>query len=86
MLSTRDPLEWHFKQLDHSVGLSFCANFHFALVGHLIQCYHNPSPANVTRTTRILSMLLSIIPKPVARDKFEVQNYSKPMHVIILLV
>lgn len=23
MLSTREPLEWHFKQLDHAVGLSF---------------------------------------------------------------
>jgi hypothetical protein len=23
MLATREPLEWHFKPLDHSVGLSF---------------------------------------------------------------
>lgn len=23
MMATREPLEWHFKQLDHSVGLSF---------------------------------------------------------------
>lgn len=23
MMSTREPLEWHFKQLDHAVGLSF---------------------------------------------------------------
>ena len=37
MLATRDPLEWHFKPLDHSVGLSFRNNFHFALVGHLIK-------------------------------------------------
>ena len=72
MLATRDPLEWHFKQLDHSVGLSFRANFHFALVGHLIKGYRHPSPATVTRTTRILSMLLSIIAKPHRRDKFEV--------------
>jgi len=72
MLATRDPLEWHFKQLDHSVGLSFRANFHFALVGHLIKGYRHPSPATVTRTTRILSMLLSIIAKPHQRDKFEV--------------
>jgi len=72
MLATRDPLEWHFKQLDHSVGLSFRANFHFALVGHLIKGYRHPSPATVTRTTRILSMLLSIIAKPLRRDKFEV--------------
>ncbi len=58
MLATREPLEWHFKPLDHSVGLSFRANFHFALVGHLIKGYRHPSQATVTRTTRILSMLL----------------------------
>lgn len=23
MISSREPLEWHFKQLDHAVGLSF---------------------------------------------------------------
>lgn len=37
MMSTREKLEWHFKQLDHAVGLSFRSNFHFALVGHLIK-------------------------------------------------
>lgn len=37
MSQTREPLEWHFKQLDHAVGLSFKNNFHFALVGHLIK-------------------------------------------------
>uniref|UniRef100_A0A336KLD7 CSON013094 protein n=1 Tax=Culicoides sonorensis TaxID=179676 RepID=A0A336KLD7_CULSO len=37
MMSTREPLEWHFKQLDHAVGLSFKSNFHFALVGHLLK-------------------------------------------------
>jgi len=30
-------LEWHFKQLDHAMGLSFKANFNFALVGHLLK-------------------------------------------------
>lgn len=37
MGTTREPLEWHFKQLDHAVGLSFKDNFHFALVGHLLK-------------------------------------------------
>jgi len=37
MMKTREKLEWHFKQLDHAVGLSFRSNFHFALVGHLIK-------------------------------------------------
>lgn len=37
MMETREPLEWHFKQLDHSMGLSFKTNFNFALVGHLLK-------------------------------------------------
>lgn len=37
MMRTREKLEWHFKQLDHAVGLSFRSNFHFALVGHLLK-------------------------------------------------
>lgn len=28
MMSTREPLEWHFKQLDHAVGLSFKSILH----------------------------------------------------------
>jgi len=37
MMETREPLEWHFKQLDHSMGLSFKTNFNFAIVGHLLK-------------------------------------------------
>ncbi|PNF22776.1 hypothetical protein B7P43_G02506 [Cryptotermes secundus] len=72
MMSTREPLEWHFKQLDHAVGLSFKSNFHFALVGHLLKGFRHPTPTTVSRTTRILTMLLGIIAKPHKRDKFEV--------------
>eukprot|EP00096_Caligus_rogercresseyi_P010749 TRINITY_DN4009_c0_g1_i1.p1 TRINITY_DN4009_c0_g1~~TRINITY_DN4009_c0_g1_i1.p1 ORF type:complete len:1057 (-),score=353.76 TRINITY_DN4009_c0_g1_i1:103-2820(-) len=72
MLETRKPLEWYFKHLDHSVGLSFKNNFHFALVGHLIKGYRHPSPMTVSRTTRILMALLDIVAKPRRRDKFEV--------------
>ena len=72
MLATRDPLEWYFKQLDHSVGLSFKANFHFALVGHLIKGYRHAATTTVSRTTRILSMLLDLVAKPTGRDKFDV--------------
>ncbi|KAF2884403.1 hypothetical protein ILUMI_21782, partial [Ignelater luminosus] len=72
MMSTREPLEWHFKQLDHAVGLSFKANFHFALVGHLLKGYRHPSPTTVSRTSRVLTMLLAIVAKSHKRDKFEV--------------
>lgn len=68
----REKLEWYFKQLDHSVGLSFKANFHFALVGHLIKGFRHVLPQTVTRTIRILSMMLSIVAKPSGRDKLEV--------------
>ncbi|XP_017785481.1 PREDICTED: neurofibromin isoform X3 [Nicrophorus vespilloides] len=72
MMNTREPLEWHFKQLDHAVGLSFKANFHFALVGHLLKGFRHPTATTVSRTSRVLTMLLSIIAKPQKRDKFEV--------------
>uniref|UniRef100_A0A8D8J8K4 Neurofibromin n=1 Tax=Culex pipiens TaxID=7175 RepID=A0A8D8J8K4_CULPI len=76
MMATREPLEWHFKQLDHAVGLSFKSNFHFALVGHLLKGFRHPTPTTVSRTSRILTMLLGIIAKPQRRDKFEVTPES----------
>lgn len=75
-MSTREKLEWHFKQLDHAVGLSFKSNFHFALVGHLIKGFRHPTPTTVSRTCRVLTMLLGIIAKPMQRDKFEVSSDS----------
>ncbi|XP_015174332.1 PREDICTED: neurofibromin isoform X7 [Polistes dominula] len=76
MMSTREPLEGHFKQLDNAVGLSFKFNFHFALVGHLLKGYRHPTPTTVTRTARVLTMLLAIVAKPYRRDKFEVSPES----------
>ena len=72
MMATREPLEWHFKQLDHAVGLSFKSNFHFALVGHILKGFRHPTPTTVSRSTRVLNMLLGIIAEPTGRDKFEV--------------
>lgn len=71
-MQTREPYEKHFKQIDQAVGLSFKANFHFALVGHLIKGYRHPTPTTVTRTIRVMTMLLAITAKPQRRDKFEV--------------
>ncbi|XP_071038330.1 neurofibromin isoform X2 [Parasteatoda tepidariorum] len=76
MMSSREPLEWHFKQLDHSVGLSFKTNFHFALVGHLIKGFRHPTPTTVSRTTRVLNTILGIVAKPHKRDKFQVTPES----------
>lgn len=36
MMTTREPLEWHFKQLDHAVGLRFF--FNFCLIAYFISC------------------------------------------------
>lgn len=76
MMGTRESLEWHFKQLDHAVGLSFKSNFHFALVGHLIKGFRHPTPTTVSRTSRVLTVLLGIVAKPMQRDKFEVSSES----------
>ena len=70
--SLNSTLEWYFKQQDHSVGLSFKSNFHFALVGHLIKGFRHPSSATVSRTTRVLSLLLDIVGKSQGKDKYEV--------------
>ena len=75
MMTTREALEWYFKQQDHSVGLSFKSNFHFALVGHLIKGFRHPSASTVTRTTRVLYSLLDVVGKSSVRagqDKYVV--------------
>jgi neurofibromin 1 len=76
MMSTREALEWYFKQQDHSVGLSFKNNFHFALVGHLIKGYRHPSASTVSRTTRVMSLLLDIVGKSSGKDKYEVSKHN----------
>lgn len=86
MMSTREPLEYQFKQLDYTVGLSFKSNFHFALVGHLLKGYRHPTPTTVTRTVRVLTMLLAIIAKPSKRDKFEVTPESVPYLTALVAV
>ncbi|XP_047542622.1 neurofibromin isoform X1 [Vanessa atalanta] len=70
LMETREPLEWHFKPLDHAVGLSFRSNFHFALVGHLIKGFRHPAGGTVSRACRVLSALLALAARP-ARDKFQ---------------
>lgn len=52
------------------------ANFHFALVGHLLKGFRHPTPTTVSRTSRILTMLLGIVAKPTKKDKFEVTKES----------
>lgn len=48
------------------------ANFHFALVGHLLKGFRHTTPTTVSRTARVLTSLLAIVAKPHKRDKFEV--------------
>lgn len=70
VMSAREPLEWYFKLLDKSVGLSFKGNFHFALVGHLLKGFRHPDASVVSRTHWVLNMLLAIVAQPEQRDKF----------------
>ncbi|XP_070572256.1 neurofibromin-like [Ptychodera flava] len=76
LMEMRQPLEWHFKQMDHSVGLGFKSDFNFALVGHLIKGFRHPHQETVARTIRILNKLLSIIAKYKKCDKFDVTTES----------
>ena len=78
MMDAREPLEWQFKQLDASMGLSFKSNFNFALVGHLIKGFRHPIQSTVARTTRVLLTLLSIVTKSESHDKFKVTPTSVP--------
>lgn len=59
-----------------STLFNITANFHFALVGHLLKGFRHPTATTVSRTTRVLTMLLGIVAKPHKRDKFEVMPES----------
>uniref|UniRef100_A0A668AMM4 Neurofibromin 1 n=1 Tax=Myripristis murdjan TaxID=586833 RepID=A0A668AMM4_9TELE len=85
-MEIRRPLEWHCKQMDHFVGLTFSSNFNFALVGHLLKGYRHPSPTTVARTVRILHTLLSLISKHLKCDKFEVNTQSVAYLAALLTV
>uniref|UniRef100_A0ABM0MC85 Neurofibromin-like n=1 Tax=Saccoglossus kowalevskii TaxID=10224 RepID=A0ABM0MC85_SACKO len=76
LMEIREPLEWHFKQMDHAVGLSFVSDFNFALVGHLIKGYRHPNHDTVARTIRILNKLLAIVANYKKCDKFDVTTES----------
>ena len=76
-MEAREPLMWHYKQLDHAVGMSFKENFNFALVGHLIKGYRHPNPATVSRTVRVLKLLLTIAARHRGlRHKYQVTSES----------
>jgi neurofibromin 1 len=78
MMEAREPLEWQFKQLDQAVGLSFKSKYHFALVGHLLKGLRHPVQNTISRTIRLLTMLLGIVAKTEKRDKFQVTQTSIP--------
>ncbi|XP_071790650.1 neurofibromin-like isoform X1 [Asterias amurensis] len=85
LMEVRRPLEeWHFKQMDHAVGLSFIFNFNFALVGHLLKGFRHPSNTTVSRTIRILNMMLEIVSKNRDVDKFDVNVESVPYLAALL--
>uniref|UniRef100_A0A8D0C3L8 Neurofibromin n=1 Tax=Salvator merianae TaxID=96440 RepID=A0A8D0C3L8_SALMN len=85
-MEIRRPLEWHYKQMDHFVGLNFNSNFNFALVGHLLKGYRHPSPTIVARTVRILHTLLTLVNKQKNCDKFEVHTHSVAYLAALLTV
>ncbi|XP_030848330.1 neurofibromin isoform X1 [Strongylocentrotus purpuratus] len=76
LMAVREPLDFQFKQMDLAVGLSFKYNFNFALVGHLLKGFRHPTSATVSRTIRILNLMLDIVCKHRNCDKFDVNMES----------
>uniref|UniRef100_A0A915KNP1 Neurofibromin n=1 Tax=Romanomermis culicivorax TaxID=13658 RepID=A0A915KNP1_ROMCU len=76
VMEVRKLLDWEFKALDQQVGLSFKHNFNFALVAYLLKGLRHPSFSVVSRTVRILNLLLAITAKSTKRDKFDVSQDS----------
>lgn len=86
-MEAREPLMWHYKQLDHAVGMSFKENFNFALVGHLIKGYRHPNPATVSRTVRVLKLLLMIAARHRGlRHKYQATSESVPYLAALIAV
>ncbi|XP_075255277.1 uncharacterized protein LOC142347998 [Convolutriloba macropyga] len=67
-------MEWHFKQIEHTVGLSFRNNFHFALVAHLLKGFRHPHPDVVNRTQLVLDMMLTLISKLKSQRRTSLQG------------
>ncbi|XP_065324888.1 neurofibromin-like [Gordionus sp. m RMFG-2023] len=86
MMSFRKPLDWHFKQIDHCVGLSFKHNFNFALVGHLIKGYRHPNTSVVSRTIRIFNHLLMITSLDNSNDQPKISLHNLPYITALLPV
>ncbi|XP_048582480.1 neurofibromin-like isoform X2 [Nematostella vectensis] len=73
MAVRQEPLlEFHCKQMDHFVGVSFYENFHFALVAHLVKGVYHPQATSSARAIRVLNLMLDITSKHKHRDKFAV--------------
>lgn len=71
-MEIHQPLERHWKQMDHFACLN--GNFNFALVGHLLKGFRHHSPTTVARTIRNLHILLAWVGKHLNCDKFEVNT------------
>ncbi|CAB3983050.1 neurofibromin isoform X4 [Paramuricea clavata] len=86
----KDPrMEWHCKQLDHIIGVSFANNFHFALVAYLLKGLRHGSSSTNTRAIRILNLMLNIAGKHKSnyvREKFAVYTETIPYLAALLIV
>ena len=60
-MESRVHLEWDMKALDQYAGLSFKANFNFALVGYLLKGLRQPYLS--AKVLQLLQLLLRITAK-----------------------
>ncbi|XP_033102144.1 neurofibromin-like [Anneissia japonica] len=82
----RESLQLYFDNIDRTAALSFKKHFHFAMVGHLLKGFRHPSHTAVSRTMRVLNLMLACIAKYRNCDKFEVSNESIAYLIALLPV
>lgn len=81
-MESRIHLEWDLKALDQYAGLSFKANFNFALVGYLLKGLRQPFLS--TKVLQLLQLLLRITAKCSHGSQFILTKETLPYLLALL--
>uniref|UniRef100_A0AC34Q5E6 Ras-GAP domain-containing protein n=1 Tax=Panagrolaimus sp. JU765 TaxID=591449 RepID=A0AC34Q5E6_9BILA len=81
-MESRVHLEWDLKALDQYAGLSFKANFNFALVGYLLKGLRQPFLS--TKVSQLLQLLLRITAKCSHSNPFILTKETLPYLLALL--
>ncbi|CAJ0942827.1 unnamed protein product, partial [Mesorhabditis belari] len=81
-MEARIPLEWDLKAVDQCAGLSFKANFNFALVGYLLKGLRQPYLS--VKVVQLLQLLLRITAKSNHQDPYVLTMDNIPYLLALL--